>query len=355
MTFKKWNPTKKYLRDKVIEEFRQDYFLCSPGSPFLDIINKINNKTQFYGWEYDKIRMGVIDLPTLGTEQRKIWSHKKQFEKSFWAFLIKQFALYCDHVEPVEIFWFPIPIDKSTQNAPHPFHPLCWNTGSCHRMSGEPCRIFVVRWQEAWKVLCHEVFHWLRLGSSLEMPSMTNLWKTEKQWASRGPLLLEEAWVEALASIWFPRWLLQYYGQPDDEEKRMRLFGNQFRAMTNFCRESWASSSPNKQQCLQSMMPFDDSACNQWYQDTNVYSYVFWKEKIWHNTLLMNFLKQDLGEQLRQLQNSHIRLRITIELLRLLEEPMPVGYHEPCELRFLPKVSLWFPSTGLRSSEILLG
>ena len=356
LKFKKWNPTKKYLKDKVIQEFREDYFLCSQGSPFLKEVESITKNPTFYGWEYGKIRIGAFDLHSLTKEQRQIWSSKKHWEKSFWAFLIQQFAKYCEHVEPVEIFWFPIDIKKSLEYAPHPFHPLVWNTGSCHRMSGEPCRIFVVRWQEAFKVLCHEVFHWLRLGSRVEMPALTNMWKQEKQWTSNGPLLLEEAWVETLASIWFPRWFKMYLGETDNEEERMRLFAHQFHQLSGLCRQWWSSTSPQKHECLLTQNPFDNDACRQWFQDTNVYSYVFWKEKVWNNPIIIQFMKQDLNEQRKQLQQESTRIGLTIQMMRLLEEPMPQDYSGRVEIRFLPQINQWIDDESkLTESDILLG
>jgi len=328
----KWNPGFDYLQ-KVIDEFFQDPFLCGKGSPFLPYIHNIKQNPKFTGYQLGKIKIGVF-----GNQ----WVNQRKWEKSFWAFLVSKFNELSHHAQPLEIYWFPIPIDKSIQNAPHPFHPIVWNTGSCHHQVGEPCRIFIVRIQEAWKVLCHEAFHWLGLGRNLENPTLTNLWKKERGWISNGPVLLEEAWVETLASIWYPRWLCEYLKKENNEMVLWRLFGEQFGRMSNFCREWWATSSPNEIKCLKSHEPFLDDACRGWYQDTNVYSYVFWKEKLWGNEKIMKFMRLPLEKQIELQKDDRVCLELQIAALRELVEPVRSGREVgDIEIRFLPRTEIW--------------
>lgn len=342
--FERWTPNIQLIRE-AIDEFKQDHFLYTDGSPFQSVVQEYENNMKVLGWKLGKISICCWDdISLLGPSQYKVWKNRNLWEKSFWAFIIRQFLELSENVEPVEIYWFPINIPKQLENAPHPFHPIVWNTGSCHTMVGKPCRVYVVRWQEAWKVLVHELFHWIRIARSLEMPYYTNLWKKEKNWSSSGPLLMEEAWVEALASIWYPKWLITYQKKDSSlfETDYLPKAREQFSRLNNLCRSWWANTSPDVSQCLLSRNPFDSKACRSWYQDTNVYSYIFWKERIMSDDDLFQFMLYDLRKQQDLLKDKHLRLRISYLILRNLMEPMYSGKQiESIQIRFLPKLSDW--------------
>ena len=373
---RRWSPPQSYIRD-VLEAFQQDYFLCQPGSPFLEVSKEYEKKCPpFQGWDYGLIKIGAFcDKKRWNDHQQKVWTNQKHWESSFWAFLVGQLYQVAMKgremgwvVEPVEIVWFPIDVPKSFGNSPEPFHPLVWNTGSCHRMPGHPCRIFVVRWQEAWKVLLHEALHWLKLGNVLEHPKLSALWKKEKNWTSRGPLLLEEAWVEALASEWFPRFYLAYAGVKNagsQWKKYERLRTRQFQELYEACRLIWARDSPNNgsAQCALTETPFDSDACRDWHQDTNVFSYVFWKNQLMKNPVILDFLRLPLEEQMRQLgTNQEVRYGLQLAAYRCLEEPyqgVSVGVNKKGKnrvIRFLPELNRWVPKEAIaHEDDVRLG
>ena len=112
---RRWSPPQSYIRN-ILQAFQQDYFLCQPGSPFLEVSQEYEKKCpQFRGWDYGLIKIGAFcDKKRWSEHQQNVWTNQTDWESSFWAFLIErlyQVAMKGREmgwiVEPVEIVWFP--------------------------------------------------------------------------------------------------------------------------------------------------------------------------------------------------------------------------------------------------------
>jgi hypothetical protein len=110
--------------------------------------------------------------------------------------------------------------------------------------------------------------------------------------------------------------------------------------------------------------PFDSDACRDWHQDTNVFSYVFWKNQLMKNSAILDFLRLPLEEQMRQLgTNQEVRYGLQLEAYRCLEEPYAGVNTEgrtqkkrSSVIRFLPPLNHWIPKEAItHEDDIRLG
>lgn len=316
---------------KIPEELIKQFKIQALHDSYLNIETIDFNEP--IGYQYGNIQ--IITFSNQLMEHKHVWNEIEQFKRSFWAFLIEKFYTIASNIQynmNLTIVWFPIQKEKSIVNAPHFFHPNVWNTGSYSNHT-----IFLCRWQEVWKVLCHEVFHWLGMASKLENQELSELWIQEQQWTSNGPLLLEEAWVEALASIWYTKWMNEYLNMKYFTKSMIK---QQFQKTSELCRYFWAFNSPNPNECLLARKPFHNKSCNQWFQETNVFSYVFWKEKIYNHPKLYSFLTQPLETQWKKINQDDQYLKLSVLAYQCLRKPLPIGKNpnKNFQIRFLPEL-----------------
>lgn len=324
----KWKEI-KINQQGIVQKFLED--------PFIGTINAFKN---FYEKSADfsmicykgnLIKIGTWLHPALGP-QLEIWRDPKKWNNSLWAFLLdrlEEIGIACGAGE-LEIYWMPVPIPKHYNQGSF-MVPGVWNTGSCLRLGPNHTEILLNRQQEVLKVLCHECFHWIRVATPLENPELSRLWKEEHQWISRGPLLLEEAYVEALASIWFPRWVSTYF---HEKHPSMREIISYSRKLCSYVRDIWADG---RIQCGKGEQPLTQNSCS-WSQQTNVFSYVFWKLFLLENPMIRKFLELPVEMQFHELwKEPQIRLQYQILCYQALNEDWPEArsYRLP-EIRFLP-------------------
>lgn len=297
---KRWK--QEFVNDPNIHiKFLKDPFL-SP-TYCLECVN-----SQAISYKNGLIKITTWLHPVLG-EQYNIWEDEKKWNNSLWAYILDKLTEIgrCCDAGLLEIYWMPTPILKH-YNGGDFMIPRVWNSGSYFRSDDNHTEILLTRQQEILKVLCHECFHWIRVAVPLENDKLNELWKNEHNWISNGPLLLEEAYVEALASIWFTSWACDYF---NIRNPGIHKIINHCRNICGYVQKIWANGNPR---CEKSVKPLLQKTCY-WSQQTNVFSYVFWKLFLLESPNIRRFMEQPIQTQFIQLRANDPRIRLQYQVL----------------------------------------